>query len=62
MALNRMYIRDANCAIVTYDVTDAESLEHAERWIDEIEEAAPSECIIVMAGNKMDAPPNKHQV
>ena len=60
MALNRMYIRDAHCAIVVYDVTNAESLESAEKWIEEITEAAPSECIIVLVGNKMDANPKDH--
>jgi GTPase SAR1 family protein len=28
MPLNRMYIRDTNAAIILYDVTNADSLEH----------------------------------
>lgn len=60
MALNRMYIRDAHAAIIVYDVTNAESFENAEKWIEEVTEAAPSECIMVLVGNKMDANPNKH--
>ena len=31
-------------------------------WIDEVKEAAPSETVIVMAGNKMETPPAKHKV
>ena len=62
MALNRMYIRDTQAAIVLYDVTEADSLETAESWIEEIKEARPTEVILILAGNKMDAPPEKHQV
>ena len=62
MALNRMYYRDAHAAVVLYDVTKEDSLEHAERWIEELREAAPTELIIVLAGNKMETPPNKHLV
>ena len=34
--LNRMYLRDANCAIIVYDVNDPASLEAAEVWVQEI--------------------------
>jgi GTPase SAR1 family protein len=54
MALNRMYIRDAHAAIVTYDVTKEESLVTAEKWIEEVKEAGPTQMIMVMAGNKME--------
>ena len=54
VALNRMYIRDANVAIIIYDVTDAESLESVDKWIDELKETAPTEIIIALAGNKKD--------
>ena len=60
--LNRMYIRDCHSAIVVYDVTNPESLRSAERWIEEVKEAGPSECLILMAGNKMDAPQDKQKV
>jgi len=62
MALNRMYIRDAHAAIVVYDITNENSLEQAEKWIEEIKEAAPTEVIIALAGNKMDAKPNSHKI
>ena len=62
MALNRMYVRDAHAAIIVYDVTNAESFEIAEKWVEEVKEAAPTECLMVLVGNKMDADPKKHQV
>jgi GTPase SAR1 family protein len=54
-----MYYRDAHAAIVLYDVTSAKSLEDAEQWITELKEGGPTEIIIIMAGNKMEAPQNK---
>ena len=53
--LNRMYIRDANVALIMYDVTDASSLESVDQWIEELKENAPTELIIALAGNKKDA-------
>ena len=60
MALNRMYVRDAHAAIIVYDVTNAESFEMAEKWVEEVKEAAPTECLMVLVGNKMDTDPKKH--
>jgi len=37
MVLNRMYLRDANAAIIVYDVNNAKSFEDAEMWISELE-------------------------
>ena len=55
VALNRMYIRDANVALIMYDVNDASSLESVDHWIEELKENAPTELIIALAGNKKDA-------
>ena len=55
VALNRMYIRDVNVALIMYDVTDASSLESVDQWIEELKENAPTELIIALAGNKKDA-------
>ncbi len=55
VALNRMYIRDANVALIMYDVNDVSSLESVDQWIEELKENAPTELIIALAGNKKDA-------
>ena len=54
MGLNRMYLRDANIAIVCYDVTNKESLQKAEMWIQELKTNGPSEMLICICGNKME--------
>ncbi len=55
VALNRMYIRDANVALIMYDVTSTESLESVDKWIEELKETAPTELILALVGNKKDA-------
>ena len=54
IGLSRMYLRDTNAALIVYDVTNAESLNAAERWLDELNETAPSDILIALAGTKKD--------
>ncbi len=54
LALNRMYLRDANVALVVYDVSKKDSLDQAKVWIDELKNTCPSELLVVLCGNKMD--------
>ena len=54
MILNRMYLRDTNAALVVYDCTSRESMAQAQTWVDELKETAPEQCIMALAGNKMD--------
>lgn len=39
--LNRMYLREANVAIILYDVSSRESLEYADQLMIELKEYAP---------------------
>ena len=55
IGLSRMYLRDTNAALIVYDVTDAESLQAAERWLQELRETAPSDIMLALAGTKRDA-------
>ena len=52
--LNNMYLRDTNAALIVYDVSDKESLEHADQWMEILKEQAPSETVFSLCGNKMD--------
>ena len=54
MALNRIYIRDANVALVVFSKTDKNSMAQAEKWVEELKEYGPSEMIICMCANKSD--------
>jgi GTPase SAR1 family protein len=50
-----MYFRDADGAILVYDVTDKESFENLkEIWIKDLLEKAPENIQIAIVGNKAD--------
>jgi Ras-related protein Rab-5C len=49
-----MYYRNAQAAIVVYDVTKATSLEKAKTWVKELQRQANPNIVIALAGNKVD--------
>jgi len=53
-SLAPMYYRNAQAAIVVYDVTKAASLEKAKSWIKELQRQANPNIVIALAGNKVD--------
>jgi GTPase SAR1 family protein len=48
-----MYYRNADAAVLVYDVTDADSFDMLQSWYHELQKNVP-DCIIVLAGNKID--------
>jgi len=53
-SLAPMYYRNAQAAVVVYDVTQASSLEKAQTWIKELQRQANPNIVIALAGNKVD--------
>ena len=50
-----MYYRDADGAILVFDVTDKQSFENLKMtWIKDVEEKAPENIVIAIVGNKSD--------
>ncbi|KAI0783385.1 ras-domain-containing protein [Abortiporus biennis] len=49
-----MYYRNANCAVVVYDITQSASLEKAKSWIRELQRQADPSIVIALCGNKLD--------
>jgi Ras-related protein Rab-5C len=49
-----MYYRNANCAVVVYDITQSTSLEKARNWIRELQRQADPSIVIALCGNKSD--------
>ena len=49
-----MYYRNAQAAVVVYDVTKASSLEKAKSWVKELQRHANPNIVIALAGNKVD--------
>jgi small GTP-binding protein len=49
-----MYFRDADAAIIVYDVTSAQSFQEMEIWLKELNQKGPQSIVIALAGNKID--------
>ena len=52
-ALSTLYYRDAQFAIIVYDLTDVDSFAKLKSWVDQLKSEVPS-CEIVLAANKCD--------
>ncbi len=48
------YIRDSNVAIVVYDITNRDSFNDVQKWLDYIREERGKDVLIIMVGNKSD--------
>ncbi|KAJ2547386.1 Vacuolar protein sorting-associated protein 21 [Coemansia sp. RSA 1933] len=53
-SLAPMYYRNAQAAVVVYDITRAESLNRAKSWIKELQRQANPNIVIALVGNKLD--------
>src|SRR5260370_5617088 len=49
-----MYYRNAQAAVVVYDVTKATSLDKAKSWVKELQRQANPNIVIALCGNKLD--------
>mmetsp|Transcript_16233 Transcript_16233/g.13818 ORF Transcript_16233/g.13818 Transcript_16233/m.13818 type:complete len:109 (+) Transcript_16233:278-604(+) len=52
-----MYYRDAQVAVLIYDVTKKESYESLKRWVEELKENGPPNLMLAVVGNKIDLDP-----
>ncbi|XP_068617758.1 ras-related protein Rab-21-like [Battus philenor] len=53
-ALGPIYYRNANGAILVYDITDKDSFEKVKTWVKELKTMLGSDIVIAIAGNKID--------
>eukprot|EP00842_Homolaphlyctis_polyrhiza_P005903 jgi/Hompol1/6313/HPOL_004935-RA len=53
-SLAPMYYRNAQAAVVAYDITKPASLEKAKAWIKELQRQANPNIVIALVGNKLD--------
>src|SRR5215470_7748930 len=49
-----MYYRNAQAAVVVYDITKAATLDKAKSWVKELQRQANPNIVIALAGNKVD--------
>ncbi|KAJ5075347.1 ras-related protein rab-37 [Anaeramoeba ignava] len=53
-SITSAYYRDANAVLVVYDITNRESFEQVEYWINDISKNAPKNVSVTLVGNKLD--------
>ena len=53
-AIARNYFKGAHGIILIYDITNRESFENVENWINQIQEEVSEKVCIVLVGNKID--------
>ena len=61
-SIANLYYKEAAVAILTYDVTNEQSLESLEYWIEELKTKADNDILLCLAGNKVDVPSNEIKV
>ncbi|KAI8984195.1 ras family-domain-containing protein [Mycotypha africana] len=61
-SLAPMYYRNAQAAIVMYDITKAPTLDKAKGWVKELQRQANSQIVIALVGNKLDLCENDDEV
>ena len=44
--------RNSSCAIIVYDITNRQSFEHIELWVQECRNYSPPDIVFVFVGNK----------
>merc|ERR1711998_327528 len=59
-ALGPIYYRDADGALLVFDVTDGESFEKVKMWVKELRKMVGKDICITIAGNKVDLEKERH--
>ncbi|KAG4105690.1 ras-domain-containing protein [Neocallimastix lanati (nom. inval.)] len=58
-SLAPMYYRNAQAAVIVYDITKPASLEKAKTWVKELQRQANPNIVIALVGNKIDLANNR---
>jgi len=58
-ALGPIYYRDANGALLVYDITDADSFDRVQNWVKELRKMLGNDIVLAIAGNKCDLERNR---
>ena len=58
-ALGPIYYRDADAALLVYDITDRDSFNRVKNWVKELRKFVQREIVVVIAANKQDLARNQ---
>ena len=54
LSMVRVYYKNSSCVFIVYDITEKETFDHVEFWLNEIKKEAPESIHYVLIGNKND--------
>jgi GTPase SAR1 family protein len=54
-----IYYRDADAALLVFDITDVDSFTRVKNWVKELKKMAGKDIVLVLAGNKVDMERNR---
>lgn len=60
-ALLQLYYREADAALICYDVSNERSLDSCAYWVDELKKRE-EHCLLCLVGNKIDVPQGERRV
>lgn len=53
-AITRQYYNDAHGILLIYDISNRDTFDDIEKWVEDIKNSAPADCVIFLIGNKSD--------
>ena len=53
-SITRAYYKNSVCAMVVYDISNRDSFEHVQNWIEDVRNQSPKTVLIILIGNKID--------
>ena len=54
LSMTKVYYKNSSCAFIVYDITEKESFNHINFWLNELKQEAPESILYVLIGNKCD--------
>ena len=57
--MTKIYYKNSSCAFLVYDITEKESFNNIDLWLNECKKVAPETILLVLIGNKCDLKENR---
>ena len=61
-SITRAYYKNSVCALVVYDLTNKETFDSVQAWIDDCKSQSPKNIYMLLVGNKEDLAESERQV
>ena len=53
-AITRQYYKDAQGVILVYDITNRDTFDDLDTWVEDIRNSSPADCVVALVANKSD--------